>query len=87
MNAIIFNIKKWSVRAMMAVGTLLGISSCAHTKLNPSAPETVYGPPPTVEPVEIEMIEDVYGPPPFEATDTITIEEPESPSSDSQNED
>ena len=32
MKKISFNVKKWSIRALVAVGALLGISACCHTK-------------------------------------------------------
>ena len=50
-----FVIKKWSVRALVAVGAMLGLSSCGGVFNSPK----VYGPPPRGP----EVVEDVYGPP------------------------
>ena len=44
MSTLPFNIKKWTVRCLLAIGALLGFSSCFHTKSTSSA-ECVYGPP------------------------------------------
>ena len=63
MKKVSFNIKKWSVRSMVAIGALLGLSACSSSGGSSSKSlECVYGPPPDVE-KEIEQIEDVYGPP------------------------
>lgn len=74
MKKVAFIIKKLSARVMVAVGALLGVSSCL---LVPS--ETVYGPPPESDP-DIENIEAVYGPPPVEDSvavpDTALLESP-----------
>lgn len=32
MKKIGFNVQKWSIRAIVALGALLGISACCHTK-------------------------------------------------------
>lgn len=32
MKKVSFNVQKWGVRAMLAVGALLGLSACSHTK-------------------------------------------------------
>ncbi len=32
MKKVSFNVQKWTVRAVVAVGALLGISACSHTK-------------------------------------------------------
>lgn len=50
-----FIIKKWSVRAIVAIGAALGLSSCGGVFTTPK----VYGPPPRGP----EVVEDVYGPP------------------------
>lgn len=54
-----FNIKKWSVRALIAIGAILGLSSCGGRIF--STPK-VYGPPPGAN-NDSEVVEDVYGPP------------------------
>ena len=61
MRKITFNIKKWMVRTLMAVGSLVGITACTHPKIGDIVHrgEKVYGPPP----VDINVVEDVYGPP------------------------
>jgi len=64
-------IQKYAVRAMMAVGALLGITSCLQI-INP---EKVYGPPPPMPDDSIQVVEDVYGPPVTEH-DSITDSEP-----------
>ena len=58
MNKSVFVIKKWSVRALVAVGAMLGLSSCGGVFNSPK----VYGPPPS-SPDTPEVVEDVYGPP------------------------
>ena len=63
MNRLILQIKKRGVRILMCIGAALGITACSHPKINPSAPECVYGPPPGTDTPNIEVIEDVYGPP------------------------
>jgi hypothetical protein len=32
MKKVSFSVKKWSIRALVAIGALLGISACCHTK-------------------------------------------------------
>lgn len=32
MKKVGFNVQKWSIRAVVAIGALLGISACTHTK-------------------------------------------------------
>lgn len=63
MSDLYFRSKKWTVRALVAIGTLLGLSSCNKTIYDPKTIEGVYGPPPgqyeRLEPVKV-----VYGPPP-----------------------
>ena len=61
MKKVCFNMHKWSVRALVAIGALLGISACSHRVANPA--EGVYGPPPGYVSPEINAIDDVYGPP------------------------
>ena len=67
MKKFAFQLKKWSVRAMMTAGAALGLSACFHCKDcgNNGPIEAVYGPPP-----DIEVIEDVYGPPIGEEPDS-----------------
>ena len=80
MKKVTFQMKKWTARALMAIGAMLGLSSCFHGKNGPSPYECVYGPPPN-DP-SIEVIEDVYGPPPLDEPDTVpdtVLVEPESP--------
>ncbi|MBR5638739.1 MAG: hypothetical protein IKW83_03140 [Muribaculaceae bacterium] len=62
MKKMSFNVQKWGVRALVAIGALLGISSCSH-KMDLKSVEGVYGPPPGYNPPNINVIEDVYGPP------------------------
>lgn len=64
-----FIIRKWGVRAMVAVGAALGLSSCGH---HPG--ETVYGPPPSDDDSSIEVSAEVYGPP-VEDIDDISVPE------------
>ena len=68
MNNLYFRSKKWAIRALMAAGALLGLSSCHKTIYDTKAVEGVYGPPPgyyeNVEPVKV-----VYGPPPVNVVD------------------
>ena len=49
MKKVVFRTKKMTVRALMALGAMLGIASCAHTKQSPGVVEDVYGPPQTVD--------------------------------------
>ena len=76
MKETITKVTKLAVRGLMAVGALLGFTSC------PNRPaECVYGPPPGVDTLgrvmqdSIEMIEDVYGPPVEEVIDTPIVDE------------
>ena len=64
MKKVSFNIKKWAVRLMVAIGAMLGLSACSSSGSSSSTSSVVhvYGPPPDVE-KEIEQVEDVYGPP------------------------
>ncbi|MBR5086909.1 MAG: hypothetical protein IKX31_07885 [Muribaculaceae bacterium] len=62
------NIKKWSVRALIAIGTILGLSSCGGRIF--STPK-VYGPPPGTN-NDSEVVEDVYGPPVEDKKDSDT---------------
>ena len=68
MSNLYFRSKKWAVRALVAIGTLLGLTSCHKTIYEPKSIEGVYGPPPgnyeNVEPVKV-----VYGPPPVRVVD------------------
>ncbi len=65
-----FHIKKWSVRALMAMGAFLGLTSCGGGIF--PAPN-VYGPPPDIN-KDPQVVEDVYGPP-VEDIDSITSNE------------
>ena len=62
MKKVSFNVHKWGVRALVAVGAALGLTSCTH-KFGPNPAEAVYGPPPGYTPPNINVVEDVYGPP------------------------
>lgn len=68
MSNLYFRSKKWIVRALVAIGALLGLTSCHKTIYDPKSIEGVYGPPPgyyeNVEPVKV-----VYGPPPVNVVD------------------
>ncbi len=79
MKKMSFNLHKWVVRAMVAVGAMMGISSCSNggkVVIN-NPPETVYGPPPGVFPKRVEIVEDVYGPP-VESIDSVSeVSKPE----------
>ena len=76
MKKVSFNVQKWGVRALVAVGALLGLSSCTH-KFGPNPAEGVYGPPPGYNPPRINVVEDVYGPP-VERIDSVKAsDEPE----------
>jgi hypothetical protein len=79
MRKISFQTKKWAVRAMLAAGTMLGLSSCFHSKndVDPNPPETVYGPPPEFYD-NVDPVEDVYGPP-IEEFDTTAIKSQDEP--------
>ena len=59
-----FSIHKWTVRSFMAIGALLGLTACSHTRNNvsPDPAAGVYGPPPGYY-QRMQPIEDVYGPP------------------------
>ena len=63
MSNLYFKIKKWTVRALVAIGTLLGLTSCQKTIYEPKSIEGVYGPPPG----NYENV--VYGPPPVRVVD------------------
>lgn len=52
-------------RALVAVGAALGLTGCINRPY-----ETVYGPPPDVDP-DVEVVEDVYGPPVENAPDSV----------------
>ena len=80
MKVTLFQIKKYSVRAFMAIGAMLGLSACVH-KLGPV--ECVYGPPPEAD--TIDVVEDVYGPPAMmESPDSIPEIVPEPSKGDGQ---
>lgn len=79
MKKVSFNVQKWGVRALVAIGALLGISSCSH-KIDLKSVEGVYGPPPGYNPPKINVVEDVYGPPvekidSIRATDEIELKQ------------
>lgn len=63
MKKVSFNIYKWTVRSLMAVGALLGIAACSKHFTSPNPAEAVYGPPPGYYGISVQPIEDVYGPP------------------------
>lgn len=69
MKKVSFNIKKWTVRSMVAIGAMLGLSACSN---NSSTNSTVvlYGPPSMLED-DMEQVEDVYGPPVEDIGDEI----------------
>lgn len=74
MNKTFFHIKKWTARALVAIGTMLGFSTCGSGGCS-SPYETVYGPPPEMEDsAEVEVVEDVYGPPIKDIDSTIDPE-------------
>ena len=60
-------LKKLAVRGFMAVGALLGLTSC------PIGPQpNVYGPPPGVDSIDtIDVVKVVYGPPPAFRQDSV----------------
>ena len=60
--------KKWTVRALLAIGTLLGLTSCHKTIYDPKSIEGVYGPPPGYYD-NVEPVKTVYGPPPVKVVD------------------
>ena len=74
MKKISFQVKKWTVRALVTAGAMLGLSACSGSSNSSgsSAPEVVYGPPPEVE-KEIEVVEDVYGPPVEEIDSAVEV--------------
>ena len=78
MKKVSFNMHKWGVRAVVALGAAMGLSSCSH-RVGPNPAEGVYGPPPGYNPPRINVVEDVYGPPiPVERIDSVrAINEPE----------
>ena len=72
MRNLSFIIRKWGIRAMLAAGAAIGLSSCTH-RLGPNPAEGVYGPPPGSSDSTrrvIKVLEDVYGPP-VENVDSI----------------
>ena len=76
-----FQVKKYAVRAFVALGAALGFAAC--TQIKNHAPESVYGPPPEVDSI-IEARKLVYGPPPVRnrAVKPDTTLTPSLPSSD-----
>lgn len=56
-----FHIKKYAVRAFVAIGAALGLAAC--TQVKSPGPEKVYGPPTKVDTI-INERKLVYGPPP-----------------------
>lgn len=75
MNKSITTLKKWTARAIVTIGTALGIASCCNNRHVVNPAEHVYGPPPGHIPSptqKVEVIEDVYGPPPVEYADTAS---------------
>ncbi len=77
MKKVSLNVRKWGVRALVALGTAVGFSSCSHKVVGPNPAEGVYGPPPGYKPIKINVVEDVYGPP-VESIDSVrAIDEPE----------
>jgi hypothetical protein len=46
MSSLSLKFKKWTVRSLVAVSTLLGLSSCHKTVFDPKTVGGVYGPPP-----------------------------------------
>lgn len=76
MKKLNFNVHKWGVRALVAIGAMLGISSCTH-KVGPNPAEGVYGPPPGYSPHRVDVIEDVYGPPVEEIDSIRATDKPE----------
>ena len=56
----------------MAVGALLGLTSCPRSQ---QQPESVYGPPPGGDIDSIQVRRLVYGPPPVFRRDTIEVVE------------
>ena len=73
MNQTITQLKKYGIRALMAVGALLGLTSCPRTQ------ECVYGPPPGIDTLEgrdsIQVRKLVYGPRPVFRRDTVQVVE------------
>lgn len=59
---------KLAVRGFMAVGALLGLTSCPR-----SPQECVYGPPPGIDSIldSIKVVKVVYGPPPSFRQDSV----------------
>lgn len=84
MKETITQLTKFAVRGLMAVGALLGFTSCPRSAL-----ENVYGPPPRSNTIDsIEMRKLVYGPPPVMRVDSVKmiedvygppVESPQSP--------
>lgn len=69
MKETIIQIKKLAIRSLMAVGAVLGLTSCPR-----SAQECVYGPPPGADTMQIrdsiQVRKLVYGPRPMYRRDT-----------------
>ena len=74
MKQTIIQIKKLAIRSLMAVGAVLGLTSCPR-----SAQECVYGPPPGVATMQsrdtIQVRKLVYGPRPMYRRDTLQVVE------------
>lgn len=77
---------KLTVRLLMAVGALIGLTSCPRNPQEcvygpPPEADTigvqkvVYGPPPSYRQRSVDPIEDVYGPPVKDMPDTIEADE------------
>ena len=68
MKETIIQLKKLAIRGFMAVGALLGLTSC------PGPQPCVYGPPPGVDTIDVVKV--VYGPPPaFKQDSVVPIED------------
>jgi hypothetical protein len=68
MKETFIQLKKLAVRGFMAVGALLGLTSC------PMGPQPcVYGPPPGIDSImdSINVVKVVYGPPPAFKQDSV----------------
>ena len=94
MKGLFIGLKKMAVRGMLAIGAMLGLTSCPIVQENvygppPQTPEApakdsiqvrklVYGPRPNFKRDTINMVEDVYGPPVEMQEDTVV--EPETKS-------
>lgn len=83
MKNFVIQIKKVTVRALMALGALIGLTSCPSVLEKVyGPPETVYGPPPEVkqdsinpkpDSTRIKKPELVYGPPRVFRRDTVKV--------------